>query len=77
MMIVSIVIGALGFVSGLSALLYSVRVAGQFDTFNQNIKSWSEAIDDSAALAIDRAARRMLRELDEKIGENKNEIEKN
>jgi len=73
-MIVAIVLGALGLVSGLSALVYSIRVAGQYDTFNKNIKAWSESLDDSTNAAINRAARNILRELDERITENNNNL---
>lgn len=65
--IIAIVLGALGLVSGLFAFLYCFKVALVYDTFNKNIKSWSSSLDDTTQDAINRAARNILRELDERI----------
>lgn len=48
-------------------LLYAIHVSIVYKTFNDNIKSWSEELDNATNASINRAARRILRELDDKI----------
>lgn len=73
-MIIAMILGALGLVSGLSALLYSIHVAVVYDTFNKNVKAWSESLDESTNAAINRSAYMILKKLDDSITENKNDL---
>lgn len=59
------------------AIVYGVRVALVFQRFNDGIKDWAEKLDDSTNAAINRAARNILRELDEKISAQKEETDNN
>lgn len=67
MMILSIIAIVLAVV----AIGYAAHCAITFQRFNDQIKSWSENIDASTKDAIERSARQILRELDEKITEEK------
>ena len=69
------ILSILGIVCGIAALGYSIHVAVVFQRFNDGIKDWAEKLDDSVAVAINRAARNILRELDEKISAQKEENE--
>ena len=62
-MILSIV----AIVFSLCAIVYCGHCAIVFQRFNDGIKQWSESLDDSTRDAIERSARNILRELDEKI----------
>lgn len=53
------------------AIVYSGHVAIVYQKFNDQIKSWSENLDASMTEAINRASRNILRELDQKITEQK------
>ena len=61
----------LAIVLAVLAIVYSGHVAIVYQRFNDQIKSWSENIDASTKDAIERSARQILRELDEKITEEK------
>lgn len=69
MSILAIVLGSLGLLCGVAALVYGIHVAVVFQRFNDGIKDWANALDVSTKEAIDRSARQILRELDEKISE--------
>ncbi len=74
MSILAIVLGSLGLLCGVAALVYGMHVAIVFQRFNDGIKDWANSLDESTKEAIDRSAREILRELDEKISEaNENE----
>ena len=61
----------LAIVLAVLAIVYSGHVAIVYQRFNDQIKSWSENLDASTKDAIERSARQILRELDEKITEEK------
>lgn len=63
------VLASLGFLCGVAALVYGIHVAVVFQRFNDGIKDWANALDVSTKDAIDRSARQILRELDQKISE--------
>ena len=56
-------------VLSVTAIVYSAHVAVVYQRFNDGIKDWANALDASTKEAIDRSAREILRELDEKISE--------
>ena len=70
MSILAIVLGSLGLLCGVAALVYGIHVAVVFQRFNDGIKDWANSLDESTKEAIDRSARQILRELDEKISES-------
>lgn len=73
-MAVCYVLSCIGLLCGVAALVYGIHVAVVFQRFNDGIKDWANALDESTRAAIDRSARQILRELDEKISEaNANE----
>ena len=61
----------LAIVLAVLAIVYSGHVAIVYQRFNDQIKSWSENIDASTRAAIESSARNILRELDAKITEEK------
>ena len=65
MMIISIV----AIVLAVAALVYTGHLAIVYQRFNDGIKDWAENLDNSTNAAIQRAARQILKELDEKISE--------
>ena len=65
------IMSILAIVLAVLAIVYSGHVAIVYQRFNDQIKSWSENIDASTKDAIERSARQILRELDEKITEEK------
>ncbi len=67
MMIISIV----AIVLAIAALVYGIHVAIVFQRFNDGIKDWAESIDSTTNAAIQRTARQILKELDEKITEQR------
>lgn len=70
MLIISIV----AIVLSVAALVYTGHLAIVYQRFNDGIKDWAENLDNSTKDAIDRSARQLLRELDQKISEaNENE----
>ena len=68
-MITAIVLASLGLLCGVAALVYGIHVAVVFQRFNDGIKDWANALDDSMRAAIDRQAMEILKELDDKITE--------
>ena len=56
-------------VLAVAALVYTGHLAIVYQRFNDGIKDWAENLDNSTKDAIDRSARQILRELDEKISE--------
>lgn len=70
MMIISIIAIVLAVV----AIGYSAHCAITFQRFNDQIKSWCENLDASTKDAIERSARQILRDLDEKITEEKEDV---
>ena len=56
-------------VLAVAALVYTGHLAIVYQRFNDGIKDWAENLDNSTKDAINRSAREILRELDEKIGE--------
>ena len=69
-MILSIV----AIVLSVTAIVYTGHLAIVYQRFNDGIKDWANALDESTKEAIDRSARQILRELDAKISEaNKEE----
>jgi Na+-translocating ferredoxin:NAD+ oxidoreductase RnfG subunit len=71
MYINEMIMSILAIVLAVLAIVYSGHVAIVYQRFNDQIKSWSENIDASTKDAIERSARQILRELDEKITEEK------
>ena len=67
MMIISII----AIVLAVLAIVYTSHLAIVYQRFNDQIKDWSESLDASMMEAINRASRNILRELDEKISEAK------
>ena len=64
-MIISIV----AIVLALVAIGFTGHLAIVYQRFNDGIKDWAESIDSTTNAAIQRAARQILKELDEKISE--------
>lgn len=67
------VIGA--YLMALCAFAYCIHVAVVYQRFNDGIKDWANALDESTRSAIDRQAMEILRQLDQRIIEQK-ELEK-
>ena len=61
------VLSIFSIVLAVAALVYTGHCAIVFQRFNDGIKQWAESLDDSTRDAIERSARNILRELDEKI----------
>lgn len=59
----------LAIVLAVAALVYTGHLAIVYQRFNDGIKDWANSLDKSTKDAIDRSARQILRELDEKINE--------
>ena len=70
-MIISIV----AIVLAVASLVYGIHVAVVFQRFNDGIKDWANSLDKSTKDAIDRSARQILRELDERLNEQKTDVE--
>lgn len=73
----NMILSILGIVLATVSIGYSIHVAVVFQRFNDGIKDWAAKLDDSTAMAIDRAARNILRELDEKISAEKENSDNN
>lgn len=69
----SLVLAIVAIVCGVTALVYGVHVAVVFQRFNDGIKDWAQALDASTQEAINRSARNILRELDDRFSAD-NEI---
>lgn len=68
------ILGIVAIVLAVLAIVYTGHLAIVYQRFNDQIKDWSESLDDSMMDAINRASRNILRELDQKISEaNENE----
>ena len=66
-MIISIV----AIVLAVAALVYTGHLAIVYQRFNDGIKDWANALDESTRAAIDRQAMEILRELDDRFSEGK------
>lgn len=64
-----IVLSIVALVFAVAALVYSVKVALVYHRFNEQIKSWSESLDDQMEKSIYFASRRLLESLDASITE--------
>lgn len=71
------ILSILGIVLATVSLVYSIHVAVVFQRFNDGIKDWAVKLDDSTNIAINRAARNILKELDEKISAKKENSDNN
>lgn len=60
-------------VLSLAAIVYSVHLAVVYNRFNDGIKDWANALDESTRFAIDQQAMRILQEMDERITSQKNQ----
>lgn len=69
MLLIIAVIGA--YLLSLCAFAYCIHVAVVYQRFNDGIKDWANALDESTRSAIDRQAMEILRQLDERITEQK------
>lgn len=58
-------------VLSVTAIVYAVHVAVVYQRFNDGIKDWANALDESTRSAIDRQAMEILRQLDQRITEQK------
>lgn len=67
MNMIALILAVCGLLCGIAALVYGIHVAVVFQRFNDGIKDWAQALDFSTREAIDRSARNLLRELDERI----------
>ena len=65
------ILSIIAIVLAVASLVYGIHVAVVFQRFNDGIKDWSESIDSTTNAAIQRAARQILKELDEKITEQR------
>ncbi len=61
------VLSIVAIVLAVAAIGYAAHCAITFQRFNDGIKQWAESLDDSTRDAIERSARNILREMDEKI----------
>lgn len=73
-----------GFVLSLLCLAYCVynmfetlKFYNEFKVFNENIRNWSESLDDEMRFAINQAAMGLLRDMDNKITELNNNNDNN
>lgn len=57
------------------AIAFAAHVAVVYQRFNDGIKEWAQALDDSSRAAIDRQAMAILRELDQRITKEKESAE--
>lgn len=53
----------------------SIRMYNEFKVFNENIKDWAESLDEEMLFAINQAAMKLLRDMDDKIEAQKKEEE--
>ena len=49
------------------SLWFTVRVAMEYHRFNEGIKDWAQNLDDEMRDSINRTARNILREMDERL----------
>lgn len=66
---ITMILSILAIVLAVVAIGYSAHCAITFQRFNDGIKDWANALDVSTKEAIDRSARQILREMDERISE--------
>lgn len=67
------ILSIISIVLAIVAIVYCGHVAIVFQRFNDGIRDWSRELDRTTKDAIDRSARNLLRELDEKISSMKEE----
>lgn len=65
------ILSIIAIVLAVAALVYTGHLAIVYQRFNDGIKDWANALDESTKDAINRSAREILRELDQKISEQK------
>ncbi len=70
---ITMILSITAIVLTVAALVYTGHLAIVYQRFNDGIKDWANALDESTKEAIDRSARQLLRELDEKISEGNQE----
>ena len=69
------ILSILAIVLAVASLVYGIHVAVVFQRFNDGMKDWATNLDNSTNAAIQRAARSILKELDEKISAQNEENE--
>lgn len=67
----SILLSVAAMFMAVAGLIYAGHVAIVYQRFNDGIKDWANALDESTRSAIDRQAMEILRELDQRITEQK------
>lgn len=53
----------------------SIKMYNEFKVFNENIKDWAKSLDEEMLFAINQAAMKLLRDMDDKIEAQKKEEE--
>lgn len=71
----TIALSVVSLVVSVSVLWYCIRLTLVYHRFNEQIKDWASSLDDTMYQEINRTARRILTELDERITEEKNKKE--
>lgn len=63
------ILSIISIVLAVCAIVYCGHCAIVFQRFNDGIKDWANSLDESTKDAINRSARQILRELDERLNE--------
>lgn len=63
------VLGIVSIFLSFVCILYTIHVSIVYSTFNKNVKTWSENLDNSTRDTINRVARNIIRDLDKKISD--------
>lgn len=71
----AIILSVAAMLMAVAGLIYAGHCAIVFQRFNDGIKDWASKLDDNTNAAINRAARNILKELDERISQQNEENE--
>ena len=70
---IALILSVAAMFMAVAGLVYAGHVAIVHQRFNDGIKDWANSLDESTRAAIDRQAMEILRELDDRISEGKQE----
>lgn len=75
-MLITVFVMALGCLAlCVKNLVDNIRMYNEFKVFNENIKDWAKSLDEEMLFAINQAAMKLLRDMDDKIEAQKKEEE--
>lgn len=74
MLITAFIVAFVCLVICIKNLIDNIKMYNEFKVFNENIRNWAESLDEEMLYAINQASIKLLRDMEEKIEEQNNNL---